>query len=281
LASFFGLHYACRVRERRVIHAPSVQMIHGEESMDQISTLSLTTIALLLAGALSATDAVTQTQEKQHVSAQDATQPVVPMEKAPFHVPTFRNEYVTMLNIYIPAGRQTASYHKHSIDYVFVSVDAAKYTAQELGKEVLEPKFPAGTVLFGDYTKKPVVHRVSNIDTKPLHTVGFEIMFPEPGRFFPSTRSEVPAYKPVLDNERVRGWRLVLEPGESVAAITQKAPGVRIVLSGGELVESEPGRIGQDMILKQGDFMWQEPGATRTVHNTGITRIEFVEFELK
>ena len=37
----------------------------------------------------------------------------------------------------------------------------------------------------------------------------------------------------------------------------------------------------QDMNLKIGDFVWQEPGATRAVRNTSATRIEFVEFELK
>jgi hypothetical protein len=35
------------------------------------------------------------------------------------------------------------------------------------------------------------------------------------------------------------------------------------------------------MILRPGDFSWQEPDATRSVRNTGATRIEFVEFELK
>jgi hypothetical protein len=41
-----------------------------------------------------------------------------------------------------------------------------------------------------------------------------------------------------MDNERVRGWRLMLQPGESAAAITQTAPGLRIVIDGGEIVES-------------------------------------------
>jgi hypothetical protein len=35
------------------------------------------------------------------------------------------------------------------------------------------------------------------------------------------------------------------------------------------------------MILKLGDFIWQEPGAISAVRNIGATRVEFVEFELK
>src|ERR1700686_4007670 len=81
-------------------------------------------------------------------AAQEAERPqVVPVEKAPFHVPTFRNEYVTMLNVYIPAGR-TARYHQHSIDFVFTVVEAAKTKAQVLGQEVVEHKLPAGSVFF-------------------------------------------------------------------------------------------------------------------------------------
>jgi hypothetical protein len=214
-------------------------------------------------------------------TAEEAERPqVVPVEKAPFHVPTFRNEYVTMLNVYIPAGR-TARYHQHSIDFVFAVVEAAKVKAQVLGGEVVEGKLPAGRVIFAGYTKKPLIHQVMNVDTNPFHVVGFEIMYPESGRFTPSTRSEVSAYKPVLDNERVRGWRLVLEPGESVPAITQNAPGIRIVLNGGDIVEGEPEHPDQDMNLKLGDFSWQEPGAIRAVRNMGATRVEFVEFELK
>jgi hypothetical protein len=35
------------------------------------------------------------------------------------------------------------------------------------------------------------------------------------------------------------------------------------------------------MAPRLGEFYWQEPGAARTVRNTGTTRIEFVEIELK
>jgi mannose-6-phosphate isomerase-like protein (cupin superfamily) len=181
----------------------------------------------------------------------------------------------------VAAEGRTASYHKHSIDFVYCWVEAAQIRTQVLGLDPTEPKNPSGTVVYNGYTKTPVVHQVSNVDNKPFHVVGFEIMYPSAGRFSPSNRSDVPDYKVVLDNERVRGWRLVLEPGQSVAAITQKAPGVRIVLSGGGIVESEPGHPDQDMDIKLGDFIWQDPDATRSVSNTGSTRVEFVEFELK
>jgi hypothetical protein len=98
-----------------------------------------------------------------------------------------------------------------------------------------------GAVSFTAYTKTPAVHQLINVDSKPYHLLGVGIAYPEPGRFTPSTREEAAGYKTVINNERVRAWRFVLEPGEPVSAITQKAPGARIVVRGGDLIESEPG----------------------------------------
>jgi hypothetical protein len=58
-------------------------------------------------------------------------------------------------------------------------------------------------------------------------------------RGWKSTRSE--GYEQVVDSDRVRAWRLVLQPGQSAPAITQGGPGMRIVIDGGEISESVPG----------------------------------------
>jgi hypothetical protein len=79
----------------------------------------------------------------------------------------------------------------------------------------------------------------------------------------------------------VRAWRLVLEPGQTAAAVTQKAPGLRVIIDGGEISESIPGEGDRGMALRMGYFYWQDPGATRTVRNIGSTRIQLVEIELK
>jgi hypothetical protein len=85
----------------------------------------------------------------------------------------------------------------------------------------------------------------------------------------------------VLDNERVRIWRLVLEPGQTAPAITQSAPGVRVVIDGGELVESVPDKADRHKAPRKGEFFWQDAGQTRSVRNVGMTRIELIELELK
>lgn len=69
--------------------------------------------------------------------------------------------------------------------------------------------------------------------------------------------------------------------GQSVAALTQRANGVRVVVRGGLLRTGRPGIPDQTLALQNGDFAYQEAGKTRALHNAGATAVELVEFELK
>lgn len=216
----------------------------------------------------------------QPAAAQVET-PAVPVDKAPFHVPVFRNEYVALVNVQIPPGR-VAGYHTHSLDQISVLVGDADTVGQVLGEQPAPARRnPRGNVGFTEYSKKALTHKVSNVGPTPFHNVVITLVYPQTGRFTPGSRSEVAGYTQILDNARVRAWRLVLEPGQAVAAITQSAPGIRVVIDGGEIAENVPGEAERGMAPKTGEFFWQEPGVTRAVRNTGASRIQLVEFELK
>lgn len=205
--------------------------------------------------------------------------PVVPVESASYHVPVFRNELVTVLNVQIPP-RRDSGYHRHSLDSIAVLMNDATRTNQTLGAEpVARAAQPRGTVTFTPYGSEPLVHTVTLQGEQTFHNIVVELEQPSAGRFSPAERPA--AYSKVLDNERVRVWRLVLQPGEAAPAVTQNAPGVRVVVEGGELVESVPGMPERSMAPRAAEFYWQEAGATRAVRNSGTTRIELVELELK
>ena len=85
----------------------------------------------------------------------------------------------------------------------------------------------------------------------------------------------------VFDNERARSWKLALEPGQSVGPITQSAPGLRVVIDGGEIADFVSGQLDRGLALRPGDFYWQEPGTARGIRNIGTSRLEIAEFELK
>ena len=206
----------------------------------------------------------------------------VPLEQAPYHLPVFANDYVRILKIEIPPGGDTG-YHTHSRDSVSVSIEAPATVNQEAGQLPSPPqRGEPGRVTYVAYSREPPrTHKNVNVGTTPFRNVSFIFQSAGPIGLSPSSRADVPGYAQIMDNERVRGWRLALDPGASVAAVAQQAPGLRIVLSGGEVVERTPGQADRPMILRMGEFYWQDSGARRAVRNAGKTRVEILEFELK
>ena len=207
---------------------------------------------------------------------------ILPVEEESYHVPMFRNDYVTLLRMLIPPGT-SSGYHVHSRDQIGVVVGPypPKAYSHPLGKAPNAPRFaPLGEVTYLNYYKTPVTHRAFNPDTIPIDVYGIILNSPKPWGFTPGAR-DVPGYTQVLDNERARGWRLVLEPGQTAPAITQSAPGVRVTIRGGDILQVSPGRRDRAMHPMAREAFWQEPGQTRAVRNIGTTTVEIVEFELK
>ena len=209
-----------------------------------------------------------------------ADEKVVPVEKAIYHWPVFSNEHVMVLRVIFPPGKGS-NYHLHSLDQISVLVEAAQNEGQELGKApTMGQPGRRGNVSFSDYSKKPFTHRSTNKAETPFHNLVVALTRPQPSGFAPAAR-DVAGYTQLFDNERARAWRLALEPGQSAAPITQKAPGLRVVIDGGEIAEVVAGEPDRAQWLRLGDFYWQEPGTTRGIRNTGSSRVEIVEVELK
>jgi hypothetical protein len=210
----------------------------------------------------------------------------VPMDKAPFHIPVFANDYIILLNVNIPPGRNTG-YHIHYADSVSVNLTPASQTSQNYGSsEVSAPGTGGdgepGRATFTDVTKNgPRTHKATNVGPTPFHNISFILKDRGPAKNTLSDRAGVTGYTQVMDNARLRAWRVVLKPGETSGQITQTAPGLRVYVHGGVLAEVVPGSADRGMAPYDGDFIWQDAGQTRAVKNTGTTVIEFVEFELK
>src|ERR1700757_3536694 len=102
----------------------------------------------------------------QPASAQLEDKPV-PMEKAPFHIPVFSNDYLILLNVNIPPGRNTG-YHIHYADSVSLNLSPATQTNQNYGSSEVSPPGAAGEgepgrVTFTDVTKNgPRTHKATN-----------------------------------------------------------------------------------------------------------------------
>jgi hypothetical protein len=199
----------------------------------------------------------------------------------PHHHVVLKNGLVRMFRVLIPPGRSTL-WHEHNFDFVVLAVNGTK-----LQVEVpIIPQAIAGTMVtksltYTDYAGKHFVHRIANTDIVVNHQLCLEIIPSSPGGFEVSDRSGAPQYRVEIDNTRIRAWRIELAPGEIADVITQKAPGVRFVLSGDRITETDSGGSVKEAIIRTGDFAWLAGATTRSVTNAGSSTLELVEVELK
>ena len=213
-------------------------------------------------------------------SAQSDAPTVVPVEQASYHVPAFSNEYVTVLNVFIPPQR-ASGYHRHSLDSIGVLI--ARHRADGPSARRRGHRDGAARARLGE------LHGLrARTGRAQRHGDGRHAV-PQHRR-----RAHVPDAGPVhagaarprlhadpRQRARARSGGSCSSRARRRAAITQAAPGVRVVVDGGELVESAAGRPDRNKAPRSGEFFWQDAGATRAVRNVGTTRIELVELELK
>lgn len=205
---------------------------------------------------------------------------IPPVEQASLHQLVMADDDIAILrNVYPP--QSDSGYHRHEHDLFAVIVETASTSTQGLGQEPRAPNaVPAGSVSYGAINGQPIVHRVINKDDRhTFHAIVVELLRPLPRGAALSARDG--AYVPIVDNEKMRAWRLILPPGSSAAEIRQADKGVRIVVRGGMLVTSRAGQPDQTLALRAGDFAVQSAGETRALRNSGGSTIEIVEMELK
>jgi quercetin dioxygenase-like cupin family protein len=86
----------------------------------------------------------------------------------------------------------------------------------------------------------------------------------------------------VLENDRVRVYRVTLEPGQSTTMHTHLLPGLGIAISAGEIeVTTRGNEEAQRFNLPIGDLRWRASAVTHMIKNVGKTRFEAVDIELK
>jgi hypothetical protein len=200
----------------------------------------------------------------------------------PRHHVLLQNEFVRIVRVVIPPGESTL-YHEHNFDYGVLFVNGTKVHVDTVAApQGNDGNTVTNAFIYMTYAGKHFVHRVHNTDAGAInHQLAFEIIPPNPVGFALSDRSAAPQYKMEMDNERIRVWRLQLAPGAIAAQVTQKAPGIRFVLSGERIIETRSDGHVKEISTKPGDFAWLPGAASRSISNGGATQLELLEIELK
>ena len=137
----------------------------------------------------------------------------VPIEKEPRHRLKFENKYVRLLNVLNPVG-DTTLYHAHSNDDVSIRVGDATILDEVLNGEKIKFALKTGDIAFAA-RPVPMTHRVINKGTTDFRNIFIEILPSAAGTTIDKEPAPLPGRTILLDNARVRVYRLILKPGES------------------------------------------------------------------
>jgi len=205
-----------------------------------------------------------------------SAQAPVPVSNEPRHHLKFENEYVRVFDVVVPPGDATL-YHIHSNDYVFVSIGDATLKAQALGGQPGDLIVKDGETRF---TKGPITHRVTNVVNTPFRNITIEIL-KSPGPVGTATPDNSPGHSIVLENDRVRVERLILEPGQSTNVHTHNLSALSVFLTKSKVQVESPNAKPETIEYKPGDFRWRAAPVTHSIKNIGTTRFEAVGVDWK
>jgi quercetin dioxygenase-like cupin family protein len=193
------------------------------------------------------------------------------------HHPKFENEFVRVWDVTVPAGEATL-WHVHRNDNVVVTLADANLRLENVTGPPSEAQWKFGEVRFA---KATYTHRAMNVGTTAFHNFTIELLQPTKFVADPSTLAADEAGRtPILENDRVRVYRLSLASGESQAMHTHPLPGLVVTLTDAQIEVTANGKAVTHPV-KRNDVSWQAGNVTHSVRNAGRTPFESLIIEMK
>lgn len=209
---------------------------------------------------------------------QAAPQKVVPVGNEPRHHVKFENKYVRIIDAIIKPG-DTTLHHTHDRDNIPVAIDGGTLRTVLAGTpEPTESTVENGRAWWapGGYT-----HQIKNVGKGTVRFIDVEVVSSPGSTPGAASLAGVAGHSLIVENERVRIYRLILKPGESTGKHTHAASFVQVAVSGGRLEIDSAGKKLEPVNLKPGAFAWNDGPISHSVKNTGSKPFEGVYIELK
>lgn len=205
---------------------------------------------------------------------------VVDAKDEPHHRPKLVNEVVRVIDVEVLPGDATL-YHTHSLDYPYVMLSTSQLKNTIPGKAQTDLNIAAGLIGYYRASQGAYTHRFTNVDNHAFRAIGIELLNSKAAGGGAVPLIEVYGLTKVLDNERVRAYRITLLRGESLGPLTLPGRSVRIAQTNGALEQSANGGDAQRISLTVAQFEWREAATSYTLKNVGDNVLELVEFEFK
>jgi hypothetical protein len=206
-----------------------------------------------------------------------AQAPVAVREEPRHHV-AFQNQYLRLLDVWVPAG-DTTFFHIHQIPSLFLILSKTMTASQVKGENWVQGSFTSepGHAWYNDFKNGPLIHRVGNIDTIPFHVMDIEIL--SNSNKNADQISPLP-FDTLFTSEKAFAYHVDLSNREDKKFIEDRGPMMAIVVSGpGLIVQDQKDKTQQEVL--PGKFLWLEPGTNYSLQNKGADKTSAVIFELK
>ena len=201
-------------------------------------------------------------------------QTAVPVDKEPRHHLKFANPFVRVIDAQVPVGDATL-FHTHAADNVPVTISGGKLKTELMGQTETFSTVETGSVR---YAKGTYTHRITNVGETPLRFIDVEVLTPLPEAAKAASLDGTAGHKLIFENERVRVFRLIIEPGQQIEPHAHSAHRLMVVVQGGRLSFGSQ-KAFQDFV--PGQFSWHEAEVDRSMKNVDNHPFEAVDIELK
>jgi len=209
-----------------------------------------------------------------------AEERVVPASQEPRHRVKLENEAVRVIDVEIPPGYRTLT-HEHANNYAFLMVTAARLRNGVPGKPEADIDIGAGLVGYYAASQGAYVHSFTNIGETVFRAIGIELLAPAASSEVTTPLDNASGYVTVLDNERVRVYKLVLQPGQSTSVVPLASRTVRVAGSDVNLTERTADGSKRELRLTPAQFEWRAQATAIALENAGSAPAEIYEFALK
>ena len=198
----------------------------------------------------------------------------VQVSEEPLHRPVLQNGYIRLLDVWLQPG-DTTWFHIHSTPSVFLSFTNTALASEAEGEDWVNEQFVAGKAWYRSFTPDSLIHRVTNVDTVPLHVNDIEIL-----SYFDTLSYRRKLYFPVLfENERVTAYSLTRKY-YATGIVRDRGPIIAELVSG-DLVYYTNSQNNQKREIKAGEYLYIDPGSSFYFSFKGNLPVNLVLFEIK
>ena len=200
----------------------------------------------------------------------------VQVRNEPRHHNVFENEFVRILDVYLPPN-DTTQYHIHNTPSVFIILTNTNVGSQLIGMQPQKGANITGEVSY-DSLSTPRTHRVWNEDSAWFHVMDIELTSKRANLRIPSLQN--PTLRLLFNKEQVNGYETEIRPGGNLL-LPASSNGYLLVSKSETVIDYKITETTLHRIMKAGHYLWIEGGKAITIMANIQTPASLVLLQLK